>query len=64
MQAYNAVPLPAWWLANWQEAKALVSLAICLGLLLARSSGGAERSHAFFIVFFFVALAPTSISLS
>jgi tetratricopeptide (TPR) repeat protein len=63
--SYNAVPLFGWRPSNWEDAKALVALAVCLcagflAVLLAvrwRRAGGPAL---FFLLFFFVALLPTS----
>jgi hypothetical protein len=67
--SYNAVPLFGWRASNWEDAKALIGLAVCLGagllaVLLAvrwrsdlRSKG---KPLLFFLMFFFVALSPTS----
>jgi protein O-mannosyl-transferase len=59
--SYNAVPLFDWHPAQWEDAKALVALALCLGAaLLAVRWYHARKPLFFFLVFFFVALAPTS----
>jgi tetratricopeptide (TPR) repeat protein len=63
--SYDAVPLFGWRLWSWEDAKALVALAVCLGaalvaVLLAIRRRGAEKPLLFFLVFFFVAMAPTS----
>jgi len=63
--SYNAVPLFGWRLSNWEDAKALIALAILLGaallaLLLAVRSSRTGKPLLFFLVFFFVALSPTS----
>ncbi|HEX4594698.1 MAG TPA: tetratricopeptide repeat protein, partial [Bryobacteraceae bacterium] len=59
--SYNAVPLSAWRLASWEDAKTFVSLTICLGsLMLALRWRRTHKPLTFFIVFFFIALAPTS----
>jgi tetratricopeptide (TPR) repeat protein len=62
---YNAVPLFGWRLSNWEDAKAIVALAVCLGagllgVLLAVRCRRTGKPLLFFLVFFFVALAPTS----
>ncbi len=63
--SYNAVPLFGWRLSNWEDAKTLIALAVVLGaallaLLLAVRWRGTGKPLLFFLVFFFVALAPTS----
>ena len=62
---YNAVPLFGWRLWNWEDAKAIVALAICLGaallaVLLAVRSSRTGKPLLFFLFFFFMALSPTS----
>src|SRR5580700_6768186 len=59
--SYNAVPLFGWHLARWEDAKALIALALCLGTaLLAVRWRRTRKPLFFFLAFFFVALAPTS----
>jgi len=59
--SYNAVPLFGWHLAEWEDAKALIALTVCLGAaLLAVLWYRTRKPLFFFLVFFFVALAPTS----
>jgi tetratricopeptide (TPR) repeat protein len=59
--SYNAVPLFGWHPAQWEDAKALIALAVCLGAaLLAVRWYRARKPLCFFLAFFFVALAPTS----
>ena len=59
--SYNAVPLFGWQPADWEDAKALIALAVCLGAaLLAVRWYRARKPLFFFLAFFFVALAPTS----
>jgi Tfp pilus assembly protein PilF len=59
--SYNAVPLFGWHPADWEDAKALIALAVCLGAaLLAVRWYRTRKPLFFFLVFFFVALAPTS----
>ena len=59
--SYNAVPLFGWHLAQWEDAKALIALALCLGAaLLAVRWYRTQKPLFFFLAFFFVALAPTS----
>ena len=63
--SYNAIPLFGWRVWNWEDAKALVALAVCLGavllavfLALRRRSTG--KPLLFFLGFFFAALLPTA----
>jgi tetratricopeptide (TPR) repeat protein len=63
--SYNAVPLFGWRPSSWEDAKTLMALAVCLGagllaILLAVRWRSAGKPLLFFLVFFFVALAPTS----
>jgi tetratricopeptide (TPR) repeat protein len=59
--SYNAVPLFGWHLAEWEDAKALIALALCLGaVLLAVRWYRMRKPLFFFLAFFFVALVPTS----
>jgi tetratricopeptide (TPR) repeat protein len=63
--SYNAVPLFGWRPSNWEDAKTLMALAVCLGagllaILLAVRWRSAGKPLLFFLIFFFVALAPTS----
>ena len=62
---YNAVSLFGWRVWNWEDAKAIVALAVCLGaallaVLLAVRWRRTGKPLLFFLVFFFVALSPTS----
>src|ERR1019366_9468603 len=59
--SYNAVPLFGWQPADWDDAKALIALALCLGAaVLAVRWYRTRKPLFFFLAFFFVALAPTS----
>jgi tetratricopeptide (TPR) repeat protein len=63
--SYNAVPLFGWRVSSWEDAKALIALAVCLGaallaILLAVRWRRTGKPLLFFLVFFFVALLPTS----
>jgi hypothetical protein len=59
--SYNAVPLFGWHPAQWEDAKAVIALAVCLlAALLAARWYHARKPLFFFLVFFFVALAPVS----
>ena len=62
---YNSIPLFGWRVWNWEDAKALIALAVCLGaallvVLLAVRWRRTGKPLLFFLVFFFVALSPTS----
>ena len=62
---YNSIPLFGWRMWNWEDAKAAAALAVCLGaallaILLAVRWRRTGRPLLFFLVFFFVALSPTS----
>jgi len=62
---YNAVPLFGWRISSWEDAQAIVALVVCLGaglltVLLAVRWRRTGKPLLFFLVFFFVALAPTS----
>ena len=62
---YNAVPLFGWSVSDWEDAKALMALAVCLAaalfaVLLAVRRRANGKPLLFFLAFFFVALAPTS----
>ena len=59
--SYNAVPLFGGHPTEWEDAKALIALALCLGAaLLAVRWYRTRKPLFFFLAFFFVALAPTS----
>ena len=63
--SFNAVPLFGWRASNWEDAKALIALAVCLGaavlaVLLAVRWRRTGKPLFFFLVFFFVALSPAS----
>ncbi|MGA2118751.1 MAG: tetratricopeptide repeat protein [Bryobacteraceae bacterium] len=59
--SYNAVPSFSWHPAEWEDAKTLIALAICLaGALLAVRCYRARKPLFFFLAFFFVALLPAS----
>ena len=62
---YNTVELFGWRLWNWEDAQALIALAICLtaalvAVLLAVRWRRTGKPPLFFLVFFFVAIAPAS----
>jgi len=63
--SYNAVPLFGWRAWTWEDAKALIGLAVCLGaalvvVILAVRGRRTEKPMLFFLGFFFVAISPTS----
>ena len=59
--SYNAVPLFGWHPAAWEDAKALIAVAVCLAAaLLAVRWYRTRKPLFFFLAFFFAALAPTS----
>jgi tetratricopeptide (TPR) repeat protein len=59
--SYNAVPLFGWHIFEWEDAKALIAMAVCLGaVLLALRWRHRRKPLFFFIGFFFVALIPTA----
>jgi tetratricopeptide (TPR) repeat protein len=63
--SYQAVPLFGWRVSSWEDAKALIALAFCLGagllaILLAVRWRRTGKPSLFFLAFFFVALLPTS----
>jgi tetratricopeptide (TPR) repeat protein len=59
--SYNAVPSFGWHPAEWEDAKALIALAVCLaGALLAVRWHRTRKPLFFPLAFFFVALLPTS----
>lgn len=58
--SYNAIPLFAWHI-SWEDLKAVVALAVCIGLgLLAILSYRQRKPLCFFLLFFFVTMSPTS----
>ena len=63
--SYHAIPLFGWRVSSWEDAKALIALTFCLGagllaILLAVRWRRTGKPSLFFLVFFFVALLPTS----
>jgi tetratricopeptide (TPR) repeat protein len=63
--SYNAVPLFGWRFSSWEDAKAILALAVCLGammlaLLLAFRWRRSDKPALFLLLFFFIAAAPTS----
>ncbi|MGP8246139.1 MAG: tetratricopeptide repeat protein [Bryobacteraceae bacterium] len=58
---FNAVPLFGWRPWSWEDAKALIALAACAGLVLLAIRFRRRNRPLFFLLgFFFVALAPAS----
>jgi protein O-mannosyl-transferase len=59
--SYNSVPLFQWPLAGWEDFQAPIVLALCLaGIALAVRLRRENKPLCFFVLFFFIALAPTS----
>jgi tetratricopeptide (TPR) repeat protein len=59
--SYNAIPLFGWRIFEWEDTKALIALAVCLGAaLLAVRLRQRRKPLFFFLGFFFVALLPTA----
>ncbi len=59
--SYNSVPLFGWGAAGWGDAQTLLALAVCVGAVaLAIRFWRTHTRLVFFILFFFIALAPTS----
>lgn len=63
--SFNAVPLFGGQASNWEDARALIALAVCLAAaaliaVLAVRARPIEKPILFFLAFFFIALAPTS----
>jgi tetratricopeptide (TPR) repeat protein len=59
--SYNAVPLFGGSLSNWEDAKALIALAVCLSVVaLCVRWRRTWKPMFFFVGFFFVALMPTA----
>jgi tetratricopeptide (TPR) repeat protein len=59
--SYNAVPLFGWQLTDWEDAKTLIVVALCVGAaVLAVRWYRTRKPLFFFLAFFFVALVPTS----
>lgn len=59
--SYNAIPLFGWRFFAWEDAKALIALAVCVGAaLLALRWRRTRKPLFFFLAFFFVALLPTA----
>jgi tetratricopeptide (TPR) repeat protein len=59
--SYNTIPLFGWRLSNWEDAKALIALAVCLSVIaLAVRWRRTWKPMFFFVGFFFLALMPTA----
>jgi tetratricopeptide (TPR) repeat protein len=59
--SYNAFPLFGWRLANWEDDKTLIALAVLLGaIVLAVICWRNWKAMSFFIAFFFITLLPTA----
>jgi tetratricopeptide (TPR) repeat protein len=59
--SFAAIPLFSWHLNRWEDAKAILTLIICLAALaLAAKVRRTNKPLAFFTGFFFVSLLPTS----
>ncbi len=59
--SYNSVPLFQWPLAGWEDLQALIVLALCIaGIALAIRLRRENKPLCFFVLFFFIALAPTA----
>jgi tetratricopeptide (TPR) repeat protein len=62
--SYNAVPLFGWRVLDWEDAKALVALAVCIGAAvlacLLATRWRRQRPMLFFLGLFFIAAVPTS----
>ena len=59
--SFNEIPLFGWRLTSWEDAKAILSLLVCLGGVAAAIVSWRKRKPVFFaIAFFFATLSPTS----
>jgi len=59
--SFNSVPLFGWSLASWEDLQAPIGLALCIaGIALAVRLRRENKPLCFFVLFFFIALAPTS----
>jgi tetratricopeptide (TPR) repeat protein len=59
--SYNSVPVFVWPPASWEDGKALLALAACLGIVLIAVRGWRTRKPLFlFVGFFFITISPTS----
>jgi tetratricopeptide (TPR) repeat protein len=59
--SYNSVPLFQWSLAGWEDFQVPIVLALCIaGIALAFRLRRENKPLCFFVLFFFITLAPTS----
>jgi tetratricopeptide (TPR) repeat protein len=59
--SFNEIPLFGWRLTSWEDAKAILSLLVCVGGVAAAIVSWRRRKPVFFaIAFFFATLSPTS----
>jgi tetratricopeptide (TPR) repeat protein len=59
--SYDAVPLFGWKLSNWEDAKALIALAVCCSaVVLAIRWRRTWKPMFFFVALFFITLLPTA----
>jgi hypothetical protein len=59
--SYNSIPLFGWRLTSWEDAKALIALAVCVACAVLAVRWYRRRKPLFFLIlFFFVTLAPVS----
>ncbi|MGA2213962.1 MAG: tetratricopeptide repeat protein [Bryobacteraceae bacterium] len=59
--SFNAIPKFDWRLSAWEDAQMLIVLAVCLGAVaFALRCRRAWKPMFFFVIFFFVTLAPTA----
>ena len=62
--SYNAIPNFAWKLSTWEDGQVLVVLVACLcAIALALRWRRTWKAMFFFVVFFFVAFAPTGVAV-
>jgi hypothetical protein len=59
--SYNAIPVFGWRLNTWEDLQALIAFAVCVACgILAIVFYRSRKALFFFIVFFFLTLAPTA----
>jgi protein O-mannosyl-transferase len=59
--SHNAIPKFDWKFSTWEDGRVLIVLAVCLGAIaLAFRWRRTWKAMFFFVIFFFVALAPTA----
>jgi tetratricopeptide (TPR) repeat protein len=62
--SYNAIPTFQWKLSTWEDGKVLIVMAVCLGgVVFALRCRRTWRAMFFFVIFFFVAFAPTAVAV-